>query len=151
MKKFHDWATRLDKYFNECADKEFKYGVFDCWIFVADGILAMTGEDIIFKFARGYETESEAVILMKKAKPNSNHMPKLAVFEFLVNTVAKECKFKQVNINFAKRGDVSLMDQALNNSLGFVDLSGRYVIFPHPKKGIMRAPLKYGYKFWSIN
>ncbi len=151
MKKFHDWATRLDAYFIKCAEKEFEYGNFDCWIFVADGILAMTGEDIIFKFERGYESEKEAGISIRNCVKGSDHIPVQAAFEILVKRVAKECGFKEVGINFAKRGDTVLMDNRLNNSLGFVDLSGRYVICPDPKKGIMRAPLHFGYKFWSID
>ena len=46
IKKYFDWATRLDKYFEDCATRSFEYGVFDCALFMADGVKAMTGVDV---------------------------------------------------------------------------------------------------------
>lgn len=150
MNKLFDWPTRLNKYFDECAFKEFEYGVFDCALFVADGIQAMTGVDILSKYRGKYRNEEEAKFLIIHFDLSSD-LPLQASFDKIINFIADEYKFKNVTKNFVPRGGIVLMDEMFSNSLGLVDLSGRAIICPHPEHGLLSVPLNHGYKFWSID
>ena len=150
MNKLHNWATKLDSYFDECAKKEFEYGVFDCAIFVVDGVLAMTGADIFWEQRGKYKNEDEAKTLIRKIFPRAEHIPVQAVFDRIIDQFVELNKFKKVSKNFVPRGGIVLLDEMLSNSLGLVDLSGREIVCPHPEHGLLSVPLHHGYKFWSI-
>ncbi|KKL24189.1 hypothetical protein LCGC14_2417810, partial [marine sediment metagenome] len=143
-----DWPTRLDKYFEDCADNKFEYGVFDCAIFIADGILAMTGVDIIQEQRGKYKNEVEAKSLIRIIIPNSNSIQ--AAFDLIIRLVVKENKFKEVDRNFAQRGCLVLLDEMLNNSLGLLGLDGRQIYCPHPEEGLFILPIHHGCQFWNI-
>ncbi len=151
MNKLFDWPTRLDKYFIDCANKKFEYGVFDCAIFVADGITAMTGIDIFWEYRGKYENEKEAESLIRILIPGSESIPVQAAFDLVIRSVVEENKFKQVDKNFAPRGCLVLLDEMLNSSLGLLSLDGRQIYCPHPEEGLLILPLNHGYKFWSID
>ncbi len=150
MKKLFDWPTRFNNYLDACAKKEFQYGVFDCALFFADGILAMTGVDNLSKCRGKYKNEEEAKFLIIHFNLDSAGLPLQASFDKIINFIADEYKFKSVTKDFVPRGGIVLMDEMLSNSLGLVDLSGREIVCPHPEHGLLNVPLHHGYKFWSI-
>lgn len=45
MKRLPDWPQRLDAVIVEATAKPFRYGAFDCCLFAADAVRAMTGVD----------------------------------------------------------------------------------------------------------
>lgn len=47
-----DWRARLSAYLIEVGDKPFAYGEFDCALFVAGAVEAMTGENHADGFAK---------------------------------------------------------------------------------------------------
>lgn len=46
MTRYPDWQARLEKYLASARGRKFKYGEFDCCLFVAGAIQAMTGTDL---------------------------------------------------------------------------------------------------------
>lgn len=54
MERRHDWVEQLHAALDEAAVRPFEWGVHDCCLFVADVVLAMTGEDLGAPFRGRY-------------------------------------------------------------------------------------------------
>lgn len=57
--KFHDWQTRLAAVIDASHTKEFSYGTFDCALFAANCVQAITGIDYAASL-RGYHSKIDA-------------------------------------------------------------------------------------------
>lgn len=57
--RFPDWPTRLSAYLIQVEGRKFRYGRWDCVLFMAGGVLAMTGADLA-KGHRGYSGKAGA-------------------------------------------------------------------------------------------
>lgn len=58
--RYPDWPRRLNAYLVSVRDKEFEYGVFDCCIFTAGGVLTITGEDKMSEFRGKYNSKDSS-------------------------------------------------------------------------------------------
>jgi len=58
--RYKDWPERLNDYFVSVRNKEFEYGVFDCCIFTAGAVEAITGEDHMEEFRDQYESKESS-------------------------------------------------------------------------------------------
>ena len=56
----------MDRVIAEAESQTFSYGAFDCALFVADVVNAITGQDYAQPY-RGYQTEAEADEILHKA------------------------------------------------------------------------------------
>jgi uncharacterized protein DUF6950 len=61
-----DWPERFNAFIDSRRHMPFAWGSNDCGLFVADGILMITGVDLGAKF-RGYKTEAGAMRKVRKA------------------------------------------------------------------------------------
>jgi hypothetical protein len=57
--RYPDWPQRLDATLAAARTRSFDFGKFDCALFAADCVLAMTGIDHAEKF-RGYDSQTAA-------------------------------------------------------------------------------------------
>jgi hypothetical protein len=67
MQRRSDWRTALHESVEASRREPFSWGRFDCAIFAADCIRAMTGEDIAASFRGTYSDAKSAVRVLKKA------------------------------------------------------------------------------------
>lgn len=58
--KQHNWPTRLNRYILDNLKTPFKWGEFDCCLFAANAIMAMTGTDYAAAFRGKYSTKAGA-------------------------------------------------------------------------------------------
>lgn len=61
-----NWETLLARYMDSCIDKRMTWGEFDCCLFVANAIKAMTGCDYAQNFRGKYKTERGAYKALHK-------------------------------------------------------------------------------------
>lgn len=74
------WRTALHECVEASRREQFAWGRFDCAIFAADCIRAMTGEDIASSFRGTYADSKGAVRVLKKA--GFNDLPAMAEYHF---------------------------------------------------------------------
>ena len=64
--KHPDWHIRLDTFIRENMLTPFEWGKFDCCLFVADAVEAMTGTDFAAPFRGRYTTATGSARALKK-------------------------------------------------------------------------------------
>lgn len=67
MKRVGGWRKRLANYVSECRSTPYELGKFDCWLFVAGAIEAMTDIDPGAPQRCRYKTQRGALGVMKRA------------------------------------------------------------------------------------
>ena len=55
-----DWPSRLSAYLAAARGRPWRRGRFDCWLFMAGAVRAMTGRDLARGF-RGYRSRAEGI------------------------------------------------------------------------------------------
>lgn len=136
--RYDDWATRLHVYVESMQGCDFAYGEFDCGLFAAGCIHAMTGEDLAAEL-RGYTSRSEAVAAMKRVCGSASVCR-------LGEAIAAAHSLNAVPVLMAQRGDLAIVK---DRRFGIVTLSGTEIYVP-AKRGIMRFPLKDATKVYRI-
>lgn len=66
MKRLSDWRARLDRYLDDVDTEHFQWGVFDCGIFVAGCIKAMTDVDLAAGIAGSYSDFAGSIRVLRK-------------------------------------------------------------------------------------
>ena len=61
-----DWPGRLDAVVSAAARRRFRYGDFDCCLFAADVVNAITGVDRAAEL-RGYRSRRQALVILERA------------------------------------------------------------------------------------
>lgn len=136
MTRFPDWEQRLDREIRAAASRVFAWGVFDCVLFPADCVLAMTGHDPAAEWRGRYSDEAGARRLMAEA----GGLPGLADRAGLA---------RLPTWRFGRRGDAVLLRVAGNDSLGIVDLSGQSIVAA-TFRGTVRVPIAKSLQAWRI-
>ena len=99
LTRFENWPTPLIEFIYAANQRLFSWGEFDCFIFCADAIQALTGEDVFkdYEFRGKYKSAEGAIKQFKKhGFKNIEHIWD----EFL----------EPVHPNYAQRGDIVLLD-----------------------------------------
>lgn len=109
------------------ADRPFVWGEWDCCLFAAHVVHAMTGEDFAKTF-RGYRTKNEALKLLQKYGGVSGIASK-----FLT----------EIPTTFACRGDVVEIDAALGICIG------QWSMFL-TETGLVKLPTLDSVRAWSV-
>jgi hypothetical protein len=130
-----DWKQRLRDAVDEARTKNFKYGTFDCALFAADCMLAMTGVDYAAS-VRGYTKKSEARAIIQAAG---------GMRELITQLMGQE----PVDRHHARLGDLVLADipvaedeegRTIGICLGATcAFAGRKGIVFHPRDTVVRA------------
>lgn len=133
-----DWDSRLDHFLLACAHVPFRFGQFDCCLFVAGCVYAMTETDLAARYRGQYHSRSEALALAKR------HSGSLR--EFLGYALAD---LPQIPVPCAQRGDIVLVRRSRDVSLGIVSLDGR-TILAAAKEGFLRLSRNLGVRAWRV-
>ena len=99
MMRLENWPSRLTETINAASSRRFLCGEYDCFIFCADVVEAMTGRDLFegYDFRGKYKTPKGAIKQIRK-----NGFENIeAIWDHFA---------KPVDVNFAQRGDIILID-----------------------------------------
>ena len=145
MQRYSDWASRLEVFLHEQRERKFKYGEFDCCLFVCDAIRVMTGQDPGGRFRGRYGSRRQAELLVRE----------LGGWGGLAGDAAHRFEMYEVPPPQALRGDVALLGDYLvrrrrwNYSLGLVSLDGRHLLAASAY-GIAAAPRDLAVRCWRV-
>ena len=135
MRRYDDWPARLGAFLARHQYEPFAYGRWDCCLFVAAAIEAMTGVDPAASVRGTYSSARGArrygsVVAAVEAVTASYGMPETSVLK-------------------ARRGDVALAAGITGGSLGLVALDGRDVLLVS-SNGLWRVPVLSAIRAWSV-
>ena len=136
MKRTPHWDTReFDKFMKDRKDIPFVWGVSDCALMCADGILAMTGVDIASEFRDKYHDLETSLVIAKQVTGLDNP----TVADCAAHCAAKH-GLKEVPPLMASRGDLVVLSDAGRVIAGLVHLSGRHVV-AQGEAGLKKIPI----------
>lgn len=138
------WPAALDAFLLANAAREFQYGDWDCCLFVADAIQAMTGTDIAAKFRGEYESRKEALQV-------GEEFCGAASIKAIVESVTAEYGMEPIPMNLARRGDMVAISRQNGRdlSLGIVSLTGRDILIAG-KVGWGPIHIERGARAWRV-
>lgn len=134
-----DWAERLAGFFAAQAGGTFAYGVKDCCLFVADGVQAMTGADLMADYRGRYNSEEEIKQIV--AEENASCLTAL------IRRRLKDAGLRVKEAGFAMRGDIALLDEG---AMGLVSMDGRHVVVLHLEQATHHVPLSRIKLLWGV-
>ena len=129
-----DWQTRLERFIAAHVDARFRYGTWDCCLFVAGAIEAITGQDLAGPFRGTYRSRRQARIAHGRVREIAEH-----VFH----------NFLPVPILCAQRGDVVLVNYSGHDLLGILSLNGRSILAVS-RRGYVFLNLDLAVKAWTL-
>ena len=138
MTRFEDWPNRLDKFIEENRHRKFERGEFDCALFAGLALEAMTGEEFVKPYFRGYKTKKQAFDMLRAGGMDS-----------LIEVANKYLGGSLESVNFASRGDIVAVKYENEVALAVVDLTGRYAVTTG-KDGLFFFDRKYWLKAWGV-
>jgi hypothetical protein len=144
LTRLENWDTgALHEFLIERADRPFTWGENDCALFVADGILAMTGIDIAADFRGRYSNEEDAFATVRMITGGST-----------LEDAAAWCAMRHgldewPGPLFAQRGDMAIVENEGRLISGLVHLSGRHVVTVG-ESGLRRFPITAIVRAWHV-
>jgi len=142
MKRSAAWQADLSAFLEINQFRKFRYGEWDCCLFVCDAIQVMTGVDVAEWF-RG--TYSDRVSACRRLKEFCGAVSILRV----VREITKAHEMAACGILQARRGDVVLVKRGRRVSLGLVAMNGKDVIVAS-RKGLWRMPMSEALRAWHV-
>lgn len=139
--RYSDWQSRLADHFSAAKEKPFTWGMHDCALFACDSILAITGKDGAAAFRGRYDDKVGAYRALRDFAGGG--------LEATAEKICAELGFIENMRNFHQRGDVALCDQGGEDTLGIIDLTGRYVIIA-AEQGIMQQSIDCVKRSWRV-
>jgi hypothetical protein len=142
MTRFAAWPALLDSFLTRNQHRSFRYGQWDCCLFVCDAIEAMTGTDPAARFRGRYHSLAGA----RKAIQDATGSKSLRA---IVEHITASLGMPEIPVLLATRGDVVLIPRRTDYLLGIVGLNGRDIMTVSPR-GLWRIPLSMGYRAWRV-
>ena len=130
-----DWANRLNTYIEQHLNTPFEWGTFDCCLFTADAIQAMTGQDFAAEFRGHYSSLRGSKHALKKYGAGDLRLTIEAKFGPMCSRLC------------AGRGDIALVKTPLGDALGIV-WSGK--IWAAAERGLMTLPMSSCLGCWEV-
>lgn len=123
---------RLERFVYAQQGREFRYGIFDCCLFVCGAIEAMTGVNPAREFLGAYSTRREARKLLAAAGG--------------ISAIAKRHGMTELPVSKARRGDVLAMK---NMQLALVALNGKDALVV-VESGLIAVPARIAIGAWAV-
>ena len=142
MTRRPDWQARLHAFLMEHRSDAFRYGRWDCCLFVCDAVRAMTGVDPAADFRGSYSSRAEA------RRALIAHVGSASV-EAVVEAVTAKHGMPETGVLHARRGDVALIERSRDFSLGLVALNGRDIALASAR-GLWAVALSLAVRAWHV-
>jgi hypothetical protein len=136
------WQSRLSEYLVAAAGAPFHYGVFDCGLFVAGALEAMTGVDVVPGIRGTYKNRTAAFAQVRLICGAST-------MEGLAHYLTARHGMPEVAPLMAQRGDAVLLRAGRRSSLGLVAMHGTEILAPY-RGGLLRLPLAHATRAWHV-
>lgn len=130
-----DAKARLNTLLKASVNRPFAWGDFDCCLFVADAVKAMTGHDFAAPYRGRYTTELGALRALKRYGQGSLKNTLTALFGPMLGP---RC---------ATDGDIALVKTPTGDALGLVYRCGIWVTGPN---GLDKLPLRFAKGAWEV-
>jgi hypothetical protein len=130
--RFPDWRARLESYLANQSGRVYRYGVYDCALFVCSAVEAMTGVDPGREFRGKYLSRETARQRLQEAGGFA--------------AVAQTYGMRQIDPKIALRGDVLQMKRF---SLGLMSLNGTHAIVMG-EYGLITVPALPAIAAWRV-
>jgi len=134
MKRIECWTHILDD-FMAAANRPFEWGAWDCGLFSADCIQAMTGVDIAAEFRGRYSTAKGARKVMRGSIGE------------MMDRVSQTYGMPEIDPLLAQRGDMCMVDSPLGDALGIC--VGSKVACTGPD-GLAFVPVSSAIRAWKV-
>ena len=121
------WESKLQDYIQECREKEFEYGVFDCCVFTIQAQKLIIGKTLFPEFDNTYKSLEEGKKILKNIG-----------FKTWISACNKRLK----------KGDVVSMNTQDSFIMGLC--MGKHAIFVSEEKGLVFLPIEQVKLAWSI-
>lgn len=142
MKRFPDWEERLTAVLQQAFARPFQYGRFDCYLFIAECVEAMTGIDLSEGKRGSYSTEVGAGLIIKRAGCNS--------LEEIATQLAAKYGGEEIPASMAQRGDV-LLSTSADGSPGLGICVGEIALVPAVGgDGLTTVSIANCYRGWRV-
>ncbi|WP_375227494.1 DUF6950 family protein [Roseobacter sp. S98] len=115
LQRHPDWRNRLIAYLTTCARRPFEPGKHDCALFLAGGVLAMTGVDFAAPYRGRYTTVAEGVRLLRR-------------HDFADHAALARTSLVSRPVSMAREGDGAIVREGASPALGIVQGAGIYVL-----------------------
>ena len=142
LTRLPDWPSRLEAYLAKNQLRSFRYGLWDCALFVADAIEAMTGTDIAACYRDRYRTRS-------KARRVAASLGGKTSVQAIAESVTQAHGMPEVPVLQASRGDLALIRRPRDYSFGLVALNGTELLIAL-KVGFGAIPLGRACRAWRV-
>jgi hypothetical protein len=140
VRRLEDWPARLASALQEARGAALEYGRWDCCVFCANMVQAITGVDPAAALRGRYATEQEAYALMRAEFGGG--IPET------VAALAHRIELEEIPVALAGRGDVVLVGKQRHWAAGVVSLSGRAAAVFHGR--LAHVPLRYAQRAWRV-
>jgi hypothetical protein len=120
----------------------FRYGRWDCCLFVCDAIRVMTGVDPAADFRGAYSSRTGARHALLA------HVGSASV-QAVVEAVTAKYGMQETSVLHARRGDVALIKRSRDHSLGLVALNGRDIALAS-STGLWTIPVSAAVRAWHV-
>jgi hypothetical protein len=133
------WEQKFAEQIKAAQVKPFEWGTFDCCMFAADAVLALTGVDLAADFRGKYSDEAGAQAFIAT----------YGDLAALVSAKTADKDMAEINLKFAQRGDLVLVNNADRQTLGLVGLDSRFVLCT-TKLGLVSIPMSHWLRGWKV-
>jgi hypothetical protein len=137
-----NWQSEFDWLITSSRNRAFEWGKWDCCLFVADAILAVTGDDLAAGLRGSYSSLGEARWLLR-ARYGS------ASIERSVARLFSIAGIPGITPGFAMRGDPVIARSGRDFQIGLVALNGG-IIINSETKGLTSVPRSLVTRAWHI-
>jgi len=143
LRRLEDWPERLMAYIHGESQKDMVWGVNDCLFFTLNGVLAMTGADLLLEYRKRpggpgtYSTERGGWLALKRRDGTLKNL--------MTKRLGKPVDWRQ-----ARRGDVVLLkvDDPLGETLGLC--VGMVSVFRDADGGLLEVPTSEITTAWRV-
>ncbi len=135
MQRRQDWPLQLNACIEAARGRAFERGRWDCMLFAADCVLAMTGEDPAAWARDLYGTKLEALRILRERGG-------------IENVIAEAGGVPLASPKLAQRGDIVLFNWNDGEGLGVV--LGDKAAVPAAEGGLHYAPMKLWLRAWGV-
>lgn len=134
LSRYPDWRVRLVQYLSDVSRTPFKDGEHDCALFLAGGVLAMTGHDFAAPYRGRYTTLRGGLRILRKDG-------------FTDHVALASSSLSEKPVALAQEGDGACVGTPDGPALGIVQGAQIYFLSP---SGLGLVPLTSAQMVWEV-